>query len=687
MKRRTFLGAAGAALFLGSLGLPAWGRVDSNALLAPWEGAHGGVPPLDKVRPELFGPAFEAGIAAYRREISAIADNPTPATFANTLEALEDAGRPLTRARRLFSLFASSMSTPEIQAVEREWSPKFAALRDEVVLNPRLFQRIEKVYQSPKGLNFEQKRLAWWYHTDFVRSGAALDAASKKKLSAYNQRLAELFTLFGQNLLADEENQTVTLSLPEELAGLPASMVNPDGPTVIRNTRSSAEPFLAFSERRDLREKVWRMWVSRGETTNHPIAAEILRLRARRALLLGYPTHAHWRVEDSMAGTPERAMELLEKVWKPAVARVHQEVADMEALAGHPIEPWDYRFYAEKVRKSRYDLAEAEIKPYLQMEKIRDGLFWMAGQLYNLDFEPVSGVPVYHPDVQVFRVTGPQSRHVGFFYFDPFAREGKRSGAWMSQYRMQEKFTGDIPPIVSNNCNNLKSQPGQPVLLSWDDAETMFHEFGHALHGLCSNVNYPSLAGTSVARDFVELPSQIHEHWLGTPEILNRFALHYQTGEPMPAELVERIRKASTFNQGFSTVEFLASAIVDMRIHLEGDREIDTREYEPRILAEIGMPPQIVMRHRLPQFGHLFHSDSYSAGYYSYLWAEVLDQDAWRAFKEAGGPLDRQVAERFRKHVLSVGNTLDPAQAYRNFRGRDPEIAPLLEARGFPTQG
>jgi len=685
MRRRTFLAAAGATLFLGSLGLPSWGHAVRNALLAPWDGPFGGVPPLDRVRPELFTPAFEEGIASYRRELAAIVDNPSPATFANTLEALEGAGRSLGRARRLFSLFASSMSSPEIQAVEREWSPRFAALRDELVLNPRLFKRVKKVYESSDGLKPAAKRLAWWYYTDFVRSGAALDPGSQKKLSACNRRLAELFTLFGQNLLADEENQTFTLSAPEDLAGLPTSMVNPAGPTVIRNTRSSAEPFLTFSERRDLREKVWRMWVSRGEGTNHPIAAEILALRARRARLLGHPTHAHWRLEDSMAGTPERALELLTRVWKPAVARVRQEVADMEALAGHPIEPWDYRFYAEKVRKARYDLAEAEIKPYLQMERIRDGLFWMASQLYGLDFRPVQGVPVYHPDVQVFRVTGPQGRHVGYFYFDPYARQGKRSGAWMSQYRMQEKFAGEIPAIVSNNCNNLKAQPGQPVLLSWDDAETMFHEFGHALHGLCSDVDHPSLAGTSVARDFVELPSQIHEHWLSTPEILNRFALHHQTGQPMPAELIERIRRASTFNQGFSTVEYLASAIVDMRLHLEGERPIDTREYEARILREIGMPPQIVMRHRLPQFGHLFHSDSYSAGYYSYLWSEVLDQDAWRAFQEGEGPFDRKVAERFRKHVLSVGNTLDPAQAYRNFRGRDPEIAPLLQARGFPV--
>ena len=686
MTRRNFLGAAGAALLVGSLGMPALAQADSNPLLAPWKGPGGGVPPLDQVRPEHFGPAFEASMAAYRQEIAALAGNPEPPTFANTLVALEDAGRPYQRVHALFEIFASSKSTGEIQALEREWSPRFAALEDEIVLNSQLFTRVKAVWEASGDLDPEERRLAWRTWTDFVRSGAALDPASKEQLSACNQRLAELFTEFGQNLLADEETQSVTLTAPEDLAGLPDSMVNPEGPTVIRNTRSSAEPFLTFSERRDLREKVWRMWVSRGEEKNHPVATEILAVRARRARILGFPTHAHWRLEDTMAGTPGRAMELLEKVWKPAVARVHQEVADMEALAGHPIEPWDYRFYAEKVRHARYDLDAAEIKPYLQLEKIRESLFWMAARLYDLHFREVPGMPVHHPHVRVWEVRGPEDRHVGHFYFDPYAREGKRSGAWMSEYRTQERFLGEVPPLVSNNLNCLEGRPGEPVLMSWDDAETMFHEFGHALHGLCSQVRYPTLAGTNVAQDFVELPSQLHEHWLTTPEVLERFALHHQTGKPMPADLVARIKKASTFNQGFATVEFLASAIVDMRLHLEGEKPIDTREFEVRTLAELGMPPQIVMRHRIPHFGHIFQDDSYSAGYYSYLWAEVLDEDAWKAFEEAGGPWDAALARRLKETILSVGNTLDPAQAYRNFRGRDPVIAPLLEARGFPVE-
>ncbi len=685
MTRRSFLGATGAALLLGAVGLPAAARTPSNPLLAPWPGPHGGVPPLDQVRPEMFGPALESAIAEYRQELAAIAANAEPATFANTLAALEDSGRAYRQVHSVFEIFTATMNSPEIQALEREWAPKFAALHDEVVLNPDLFARVRKVHEGCQGLDPERRRLTWRHYTDFVRSGAALDPEAKKKLAGFNERLAHLYTEFGQNLLADEEGQSITLSGPEELAGLPTSMVNPDGPTVIRNTRSSAEPFLTFSDRRDLREKVWRMWASRGEARNHPIAAEILRLRARRARLLGYETHAHWRLENTMAGTPQKAMDLLLQVWKPAVARVHEEVADMQALAGHAIEPWDYRYYAEKVRKAKYDLDASEIEPYLQLEKMQDAQFWVAEQLYGLKFRQVQGIPVQHPDIRVCQVSDARGAHVGYWYFDPFARDGKRSGAWMSEYRTQERFAGQITPIVSNNANYVKPKPGEAVLISWDDAETMFHEFGHALHGLASNVTYPTLAGTYVAQDFVEFPSQVNEHWLATPEVLNRFAIHHESGQPMPADLVQRIQKAATFNQGFLTVEYLASAIVDMALHLAGDREIDTRAFEKKTLADLGMPSQIVMRHRIPHFAHVFHGDEYSAGYYSYLWSEVLDQDAWQAFKEADGPFDRKLARRLFETVLSVGDTVDPAQAYRNFRGRDPVIGPLLESRGFPV--
>ena len=415
----------------------------------------------------------------------------------------------------------------------------------------------------------------------------------------------------------------------------------------------------------------------------------MVRVDRERANLLGYSTHAHWRLENTMAKTPERATELLEAVWVPAVARVKEEVAEMQAIANQEganitIEPWDYHFYAEKVRKAKYDLDQNEVKEYLQLEKLREAMFWVAGELFNFRFSPVTNVPVYHPDVRVWEVTDRTSgNHIGLWYFDPYARPGKRSGAWMNAYRRQERFERPTTTIVSNNSNFVKGNPGEPVLISWDDAKTLFHEFGHALHGLLSNVAYPSLAGTAVARDYVEFPSQLLEHWLSTPEVLQKFALHHRTGQPIPQALVDRIDRASTFKQGYETVEYLASAIVDMRMHLAGDRPIDPREFERRILAEIGMPRELVMRHRAPHFMHVFAGDSYSAGYYSYLWSDTLTADAAEAFTDAGGFYDPTVAHKLRQFVLSVGNTMDPAEAYRQFRGRDAAIEALMRKRGF----
>jgi peptidyl-dipeptidase Dcp len=452
--------------------------------------------------------------------------------------------------------------------------------------------------------------------------------------------------------------------------------------------------FLTYSDRRDLREKVWTTFYSRGDhgdaKDNNQIITEILKLRAERARLLGYQTHAHWRLENTMARTPERAMQLMEAVWKPAVARVREEVADMQAVADKEgakikIEPWDYRYYAEKVRKAKYDLDQNEVKPYLQLEKLREGMFWVAGQLFGFQFSPVTDVPVYHPDVRVYKVTDPAGKQVGLWYFDPYARPGKQSGAWMNAYRSQERFEKDITTIVSNNTNFVKGKPGEPILISWDDATALFHEFGHALHGLSSNVTYPSLAGTAVPRDYVEFPSQLLEHWLSTPEVLNKFALHYQTGQPMPAALLEKIQKASRFNQGFSTVEYLASALVDMKLHLAGDQTIDPDKFEKDTLAALGMPSEIVMRHRTPQFGHVFSGDGYSAGYYSYIWSDTLSADAWEAFTAGGGAYDKAVAKRLRDDIFSIGNTVDPAEAYKKFRGREPGIAALMRKRGFPV--
>jgi peptidyl-dipeptidase Dcp len=681
---------------------------DTNPLLAKWEGPFGGVPPFDRVQIALFKPALEAAMAEQLAEIDGIAKNSAAPDFENTIAALERAGNTYDRVTTLYYIWASNMSTPEFQVIQREMAPRLAAFNDQITQNEALFKRIDAVYNSPAKakLNPEQQRLAWLYYTNFVRAGARLQPEAKKRLSEINQKLAGLFTKFSQNVLAEETDQFIVLKSEDELAGLPQSLRDAaaaaaeqkkqPGSWVIINTRSSIDPFLTYSDRRDLREKAWRMFVNRGdnggEHDNNAIITEILQLRAERAKLLGYQTHAHWRLENSMAKTPERAMELMEAVWKPAVARVHEEVADMQALADKEgakirIEPWDYRYYMEKVRKAKFDLDQNEIKPYLQLERLREGIFWVAGELFNFNFTPVTNVPVAHPDIRVWEVTDKTSkRHIGLWYFDPYARPGKRSGAWMNAYRSQERIDREITTIVSNNSNFVKGKPGEPVLISWDDATTMFHEFGHALHGLNSNVTYPSLSGTAVPRDYVEFPSQLLEHWLSTPEVLQRFALHYQTGKPIPQPLVDKIMRSATFNQGFATVEYLSAALVDMKLHLAGERKIDPDAFERETLAQLGMPKEIVMRHRTPQFLHVFASDGYSAGYYSYLWSDVITADAFGAFTEGKGAYDRAVADRLRKFVFSVGNTVDPADAYRSFRGRDPKIDALMKKRGFTAK-
>ena len=682
----------------------------AHPMMAPWTGPYGGVPPFDKVDIAQFKPALQAAIAEQLAAVDKIAKDPAPATFANTIAALESSGRAFERVSTLYGVWSSSMNTPDFQAVEREMAPQLAAFYDSIIQNEALFRRIDAVYNGPEkaSLSPEQQRLAWEAYNRFVRAGAKLAPADKARLSTINQKLAELYTRFSQNVLADESSEFLVLESEANLAGLPDSVREAaaaeaasrkmEGKWVIANTRSSVDPFLTYSQRRDLREKAWRMFVNRGDNAgaadNNATITEILKLRAERAKLLGYATHAHWRLENTMAKTPEAALQLLEQVWKPAVARVRQEVADMQALANKEgakfkIAPWDYRYYAEKVRKARYDLDETQIKPYLQLDKLREAMFWVAGELFGYAFRQVTDVPVWHSDVSVFEVTDKSSgRHVGLYYFDPYARTGKRSGAWMSDFRNQERFEREITPIVSNSANFVKGKPGQPVLISWDDAETLFHEFGHALHGLSSSVTYPSLAGTAVYRDYVEFPSQLMEHWLPTPQVLERFALHYETGKPIPAELVKRIERASTFNQGFATVEYLASALIDMKLHLDTSGSIDPDAFERDTLTKLSMPSEIVMRHRTPHFLHVFGGDGYSAGYYSYLWADVLTTDAFAAFKQAaGGPYDKDMASRLYKHVFSAGNTVDPAEAYRKFRGQDPTIEGLMKERGFPFKG
>jgi peptidyl-dipeptidase Dcp len=677
-----------------------------NPLLGPWVGPAGGVPPFDRVRVADFKPALEAAILENLAEIDQIARNPAAPDFENTIAALERSGRTFNRVSAIYGVWSTTMSTAEFQAVERDMQPKLAALSDKIHQNVPLFARIAAVYRDMSNLSPVQQRLCWFYHTNFVRAGAKLDAPAKRRVAEINERLATLFANFSQNLLADEAGYVLYLKNENDLAGLPeplraaarsaATARGHAGEWAILNTRSSMDPFLTYAGRRDLREKVWRAYYSRGDNgnayDNKKIITEILVLRAQRAKLLGYPTHAHWRVADSMAKTPEAAMSLMMQVWPAAVAREHEEVADMQAIAdrehaGIQIAAWDYRYYAEKVRRKKYALDMNEVKPYLQLEKLREGMFWAAGQLYGFTFAQVFDLPTANPDVRVWEVKIAAKAHVGFWYFDPYARSGKNSGAWMSEYRGQHNLDGRISPIVSNNTNFVKDESGDPLLISWDDAVTLFHEFGHALHGLSSDVAYPSLAGTNVVRDFVEFPSQLHENWLSTPEVLSRFAVHYQTGQPIPPALVAKIKNASTFNQGFATVEYLASALVDMKLHLAGEHAIDVDEFERTILDSLGMPPEVVMRHRTPQFAHIFSSDAYSAGYYSYLWAEVLDHDAFEAFIEAGGPYDEGVAKRLHDDIMAVGNSVDPAQAYRNFRGSDPKIDGLLRARGFAGSG
>ncbi len=678
---------------------------NSNPLLQPWKGPFGGVPPFDKVKVEHFKPALEKVMTDRLAAIEKIATNPKAATFANTIEELERTRNIMSPVLTVYGIWGSNLSTPEYQAVEMEMAPKLSAIEDKIIQNEKLFKRIEAVYQSQEKSNLtaEQQRLAWLYFNNFVRAGAKLDGTAKKRLGDINQELARLFTQFRINVLKDESNEYVVIEKQSDLQGLPESLISAAaseaeskgiaGKWVITNTRSSVDPFLQYAASRPLREKVWKMFVSRGDlggaTDNNALITEILKLRQERAQLLGYKTHAHWRLENTMAKTPERALELLEAVWEPAVRTVHEEVRDMQDLAQKEgdkitIEPWDYHYYMSKVRKAKFDLDQNEVKEYLQFEKLRDGMFYVAGRLFNLEFSPVNNVPVFHPDVKVWEVKDQTSRkQVGLFYFDPFARQGKRSGAWMNAYRSQERMDKEITTIVSNNSNYINGKAGEPVLISWDDAKTLFHEFGHALHGLMSDVTYPSLAGTAVFRDYVEFPSQLLERWLSTPEVLQQYALHYKTGKPIPEALVKKIENTATFNQGFATTEYLASALMDMKLHLSGDHEIDPDKFEKETLDQLKMPRELVMRHRTPQFLHIFAGDSYSAGYYSYLWSDVITADAFEAFLEAGGPYDEAVAERLKKYIFSSGNTIDPAEGYRAFRTRDADIKALMKDRGF----
>ncbi len=708
MKTSKFLAGVSALLLSGVIMVPVAEaktvqapKATEPVILQPWAGPYEGVPPWDKVTVAEFPAAFQAAMDASKAEFEAMLVADGPITFQNTMIANELAGEKIDRLFSVWGVHSSNLSNDEIRKIQGEWEPKVSEFFSKLSLDARYFQRVKYLYDTRASLNLDAKqtRLLERSYDSMVRNGAMLSPAKKAEVIAIETDLAKRFSEFSNKVLADEETY-ILLTDEAELAGLQPSFVaamkaaaEAKGKTgwAVANTRSAVQPFLENSTNRALREKIWRAFAGRGDNndTNDTAAtiAEILKLRQARAALLGFETHAHYRMADTMAKTPERAMELMMKVWPAAVARVGEEVADMQAIANAEeitIAPWDYRFYAEKVRKAKYDLDQNELKPYFQLDNMVAAMFDAAGRLYNFKFtENTGAVPVFEPSVRTFEVTR-EGKIVGLFYLDNFARAGKRSGAWMTTYRSQNKLSGKNNLVLASNNNNfVKGAGGDPTLISIDDASTLFHEFGHALHYLNYDITYPGLGGTP--RDFVEYPSQVNENWLLTPYVLNTYAKHYKTGEPIPQALVEKIKASDTFNQGFTTVEYLSSAIVDMKLHHRSDPVTDSKAFERDALAEIGMPKEMVMRHRLPQFNHLFSSDAYSAGYYSYLWSETMDADTWAAFEEAGDVWDKATADKFRSVLLSTGNETDRLEAYRAFRGRDPEVKYILKKRGFPT--
>ncbi|WP_228852092.1 M3 family metallopeptidase [Aegicerativicinus sediminis] len=678
-----------------------------NVLLEKWTGPYSGVPAFDKMEVSDVKPAMRKAMELSLTEIDSIANNPEPPNFENTIEAMERSGKALDRVFVYYGIFSSNMSSPEFREVQTELAPEISEYSSKISQNEKLFQRIKTVYENAKTnpLDPDQQRVLELVYKDFEMNGADLDATKKARYAEINKELSSLYTKFSNNVLHDEENY-VTFLNKDQLSGLPDDYIKSaaqiakdkghEGEYAVTNTRSSMDPFLTYSDERDLRKKVWTNYYARGDNgddyDNNELIAQILKLRRERVQLMGYDNYADWRLQDRMAKTPENAMDLMMKVWPAAIARVDEEVADMQEIAKEEganitIEPWDYRYYAEKVRKKKYDLNSDEVKQYLQLDKLRDAIFYVADRLFNYQFTPVEEgkVPVFHPDVNVWEVTDKDSgEFIGLWYLDPFARTGKRSGAWATMYRSHNMLDGKQTVLASNNSNFVKAAPGEPVLISWDDAETFFHEFGHALHFFSSNVKYPTL--NSGVRDYTEFQSQLLERWLSTDEVINQFLVHYQTGEPMPKELVEKIKKSSTFNQGFATTEYLASALIDMKLHLADPDNIDIDKFERETLQELNMPKELPMRHRTPQFGHVFSGEGYATAYYGYLWADVLTSDAAEAFQEAkGGFYDSEVAKKLVEYLFAPRNSMDPAEAYRLFRGREAEIDALMRDRGFPV--
>jgi peptidyl-dipeptidase Dcp len=673
--------------------------VSANPFFETWTTPFG-LPPFDRIRPEHFPPGFDRGMAEQIAEVEAIADSPAAPSFANTIEAMERGGRLLGRVSRVFHNLDSSNTSDALEAVARDYAPKLAQHHMRIQLNAALFRRVADLHakRAVLGLEEDQMRLLERYHLDFVRSGALLGPEERARMSAISERLATLHTLFGQNVLHDEKEWRLVLA-EGDLDGLPdfiraaaaeaARERDLAGSYVITLARSSVEPFLTFSARRDLRQAAYEAWTRRGEHEgehdNRPLICEILTLRAEQAKLLGYDSFAAYRLDDTMAKSAAAAEQLLSQVWEPAKRKAAAERGELQALAraegmNAAIEPWDWRYYAERVRKAKYEIDEAEVKPYFVLDNMVRAAFDTAHRLFGVTFEERKGLKLYHPDVRAYEVCDAAGRQVGLFLHDNFARSGKQSGAWMSSYQDQESFDGEIAPIIVNNNNFAK---GTPTLLSFDDAETLFHEFGHGLHGLLSRTRYPSQSGTAVRRDFVEFPSQIFEHWMAAPQTLRTYARHSETGEPIPEDLLRRLLAARNFNQGFATVEYAAAALLDLEFHTHPAPEaIDVAGFERAILAKIGMPAEIGVRHRPTHFQHLFAGGGYAAGYYAYLWAEVLDADGFAAFKEAGDVFDPALAARL-KDIYSAGDTRDPMALYLAFRGREPDIAALLEERGL----
>ncbi|MGB5497997.1 MAG: M3 family metallopeptidase [Maribacter sp.] len=678
-----------------------------NLLLKEWVGPYGGVPAFDQMKVEDVKAAMLLAMELNLKDIDAIANNTDAPTFENTIEEMERAGEELKRGSTYYGILSGNMSTPEFRAIQTELAPLFSEFRSKITQNEKLFQRAKAVYDASreKPLDADQQRVVELTYKGFAMNGADLDKEKKERYTVINKELSSLYTQFSNNVLHDEENY-ITYLTKEQLGGLSDGFIKSaakiaadngqEGKYAITNTRSSMDPFLKYSTERELRKQVWTNYYARGDNgdayDNNQNIAAILKLRRERVELLGHKNYAEWRLQDRMAKTPENAMALMEAVWPAAIARVAEEVVDMQTVADKSgdnitIEPWDYRYYAEKVRKVKYDLDSDEVKQYLQLDRLTDAMHYVAGRIFNFNFTPVpeGSVPVFHEDVKVWEVTDKASgENIGLWYLDPYARQGKRSGAWATTYRSHTTFDGEKNVLGSNNSNFVKPAPGEALLVSWDDATTFFHEFGHALHYFSSNVKYPTLNGG--VRDYTEFQSQLLERWLSTDDVISRFLVHNKTGEPMPAALVAKIKKATTFNQGFSTTEYLASAIMDMKFHLADPTNIDVDKFERETLAELKMPKELPMRHRSPQFGHVFSGEGYATAYYGYMWADVLTADASEAFAEApGGFYDEEMADKLVKYLFEPRNSMDPAEAYRLFRGRDAKIEALMRDRGFPV--